>query len=55
MTNLERAAAMHEYLKDEERKQAEKILEAYRRIDDTNAVERAVKIRNILNEDNKRK
>lgn len=54
MTDLERAAAMHEYLKDEQRRKAEQILEAYRQIDDKNALERAIKVRNILDKENKR-
>ena len=55
MTELERAAAMHEYLKDEERKQAEKILDAYRRINDTNAVERITKVKTLIEKIDRRK
>lgn len=54
MTELERAAAMHEYLKDEERKQAEKILDAYRRIGDTNAMERMTKLKAIIGNDQRK-
>ena len=54
MTELETASAMQQYLKAEQRRKAEQILEAYRQIDDKNALERAIKVRNILDKENKR-
>ena len=49
MADLDKATAMHQYLKEQERKRAEQILEAYRQSDDKNALERAVILKRAIN------
>lgn len=49
MADLDKATAMHQYLKEQERKKAKQILEAYRQADDKNALERAVILKRAIN------
>ena len=49
MADLDKATAMHQYLKEQERKKAEQILEVYRQSDDKNALERAVILKRAIN------
>lgn len=49
MTDLDKITAMHQYLREQERKRAEQILNAYRQADDKNALERVVSVKKAMN------